>query len=805
MAMEAMAPSKVLTALARASFEDLDSDGDGVITREEFEAFVAKVKAADGPGPAEVPEAADSAEASLKEAPRIQEGLAEVLSNGVRKDGKTEVFYNPAQVFNRDMSVVVLSAFAKLREEEALQKEQRRVQRIEERAQKRIENFEKQKEEAERKGDAEAAEAKAPKVPVLEPLPVQGLKILEALAATGIRTVRYAKELPAGRGGVASVVANDLDPSAVEHMKRNFAHNELDEDRFKAAQGCANAHMYARRAKGPGGVGNQAAYDVIDLDPYGTVSPFVDAAVQAIADGGLLCITSTDMPVLGGNHPETCFARYGGAALKAGYVHEMALRLVLHVFATAAARYGREVRPLLCCSIDFYVRLFIRVFDSPARAKRHASKTAVVHQCVQCESFFVQRFGEIEEGKEPPFATSSSFSGGVTPRRFPPAGVGVKSRFLWPCAGSLAKTIQDPLLSFGLHTSVNQLIVDVTEKQKESFRQRYEREAAQLRSKYQGLEPEFSDDDMNASLPEQDRKRGWQYPLTKTQQKKEFGCIPAEQQRFLWRLQDGHLDIVEDYLGNPKMRKSVDLNRYDAEGLTPLHHAAKLGRGDIVKALIAGNADPLLRDKVHGCTALDYAKSHGEAAEAVKEVKYKPAKVAVPGTECSECKGRLKVGGPFHCGPLYDADFLQRCLRACSPEQMPNLPGVTSWKKINGLLTAMSEEHPAACGCCTDRKSGAFVRFAPEEDQMKTSQKLHVLRTSISDSRSVSQDLPRLFLSEQRCSKRMSTLRVRCLEAHARPSAGLLFAPEHHLGIRAQASRAQSGISEDILWGKGGL
>ena len=24
--------------------------------------------------------------------------------------------------------------------------------------------------------------------------------------------------------------------------------------------------------------------------------------------------------VLGGNHPETCFARYGGAALKAGYV-----------------------------------------------------------------------------------------------------------------------------------------------------------------------------------------------------------------------------------------------------------------------------------------------------------------------------------------------------------------------------------------------------------------------------------------------------------------------------------------------------
>ncbi len=28
--------------------------------------------------------------------------------------------------------------------------------------------------------------------------------------------------------------------------------------------------------------------DVVDLDPYGTASPFIDAAVQCIADGGRL-------------------------------------------------------------------------------------------------------------------------------------------------------------------------------------------------------------------------------------------------------------------------------------------------------------------------------------------------------------------------------------------------------------------------------------------------------------------------------------------------------------------------------------
>lgn len=27
-------------------------------------------------------------------------------------------------------------------------------------------------------------------------------------------------------------------------------------------------------------------YDVIDLDPYGTASPFIDGAVQAVSEGG---------------------------------------------------------------------------------------------------------------------------------------------------------------------------------------------------------------------------------------------------------------------------------------------------------------------------------------------------------------------------------------------------------------------------------------------------------------------------------------------------------------------------------------
>lgn len=74
--------------------------------------------------------------------------------------------------------------------------------------------------------------------------------------------------------------------------------------------------MYQHRNK-------NCRFDVVDIDPYGTAAPFLDAAVQSVSNGGLLCITCTDMAVLCGNHPETCFSKYGTMPTKRQHCHEM--------------------------------------------------------------------------------------------------------------------------------------------------------------------------------------------------------------------------------------------------------------------------------------------------------------------------------------------------------------------------------------------------------------------------------------------------------------------------------------------------
>lgn len=55
------------------------------------------------------------------------------------------------------------------------------------------------------------------------------VNILEALAATGLRSVRYLKEI----NGIEKLHANDLDPKAVELMEKNFEFNEIDKSLYK--------------------------------------------------------------------------------------------------------------------------------------------------------------------------------------------------------------------------------------------------------------------------------------------------------------------------------------------------------------------------------------------------------------------------------------------------------------------------------------------------------------------------------------------------------------------------------------------
>ncbi|KAF9564606.1 N2,N2-dimethylguanosine tRNA methyltransferase [Agrocybe pediades] len=315
---------------------------------------------------------------------------------------ENEAFLNPVQEFNRDLSVACIRVWS---EELNRAKEQRwnkaqanKLKRAAKpTAEKNVESM--AVDVGESSATAKENGSASSSVKTSTGYRPYKFVILEALSATGLRSIRYAKEIPL----VKYVIANDLSAGAVEAMKRNISINGFEEfDASSAASKGANPKqmvhinegdactlMYSHREEK-----NQV--DVVDLDPYGTAAPFIDAAIQCVNNGGLLCVTCTDLSVLATtNYPEKCFSNYGGVPVKAEYCHESALRLLLHTLSTSASRYGRFIEPLLSLSIDFYVRVFIRIQTSPIEVKKALTKNSTFYICSTCQTHYEQPLGRV--------------------------------------------------------------------------------------------------------------------------------------------------------------------------------------------------------------------------------------------------------------------------------------------------------------------------------------------------------------------------------------------------------------------------
>ncbi|XP_056591036.1 tRNA (guanine(26)-N(2))-dimethyltransferase [Triplophysa dalaica] len=326
----------------------------------------------------------------------VREGKAAIIFPSAN-----EVFYNPVQEFNRDLTCAVITEFA--REQLAQrgvrilvpdEKDRVVVELSEEKNGTKDQEATEQPENTQQK-EEESSDKQFITASVGEKCE-QGLRVLEGLAASGLRSVRFALEVP----GLKSITANDYSAKAAALIARNADHNNVSHI-LQASQKDASMVMYEARGK-------KNRYDVIDLDPYGSPSPFIDAAVQAVSEGGLLCITCTDMAVMAGNSGETCYSKYGSVSIKSKYCHEMALRIILHSLDQRAAVYQRYIEPLLSVSVDFYIRVFVRVKTGQAKVKNSASKQALVYNCVGCGSFHLQRMGKrMNQGKHMKYSAAT--------------------------------------------------------------------------------------------------------------------------------------------------------------------------------------------------------------------------------------------------------------------------------------------------------------------------------------------------------------------------------------------------------------
>lgn len=198
------------------------------------------------------------------------------------------------------------------------------------------------------------------------------IRVLDALCATGVRVRRWRNEIPANLQQRLRISANDLDEFAlnwtrishITHPPEVIVEQEFEDDRHnripsgEIINGIHIQQLDARVAM------MESAFQWVDLDPFGSPVSFLDSALQCLSRSGVLEVTATDTAALTGSSPSSMARRYGAKGLVDIYAHDDAVRILLGLIATSAARLDKKIKPILALFDGHHVRVSVQLKTS---------------------------------------------------------------------------------------------------------------------------------------------------------------------------------------------------------------------------------------------------------------------------------------------------------------------------------------------------------------------------------------------------------------------------------------------------------
>ncbi|MEM0156038.1 MAG: N2,N2-dimethylguanosine tRNA methyltransferase [Thermoplasmataceae archaeon] len=198
-------------------------------------------------------------------------------------------------------------------------------------------------------------------------------KSLDAFGGTGVRGIRLALETP------TEVVITEQNPIAYKYVTENITLNNLTVKAYNC--GFQDAC-------------NNEIFDYIDIDPYGTVVPYTDFAVNSVRPGGYIGFTATDLSPLTGSVIMKTRRRYGAFIQNDVFRHEMGLRLLISYIIKRAAVFDRAAYPLISFWNSHFYRLFFRIEKGTEKTDRLLDQIGTVNK----SKLLWNKYRDIEEG-----------------------------------------------------------------------------------------------------------------------------------------------------------------------------------------------------------------------------------------------------------------------------------------------------------------------------------------------------------------------------------------------------------------------
>lgn len=244
---------------------------------------------------------------------QIEEGNVRIkIPHFEKVSSRAPVFYNPVMELNRDLSVAALTVYRQMKDDD--------------------------------------------------------IKICDAFGGSGIRGIRYSKEIK----GVFLAVVNDLNPLAVEIAIENVEQNSLTN--VKVCR--EDANLLLRKCRGK--------FDVVDIDPFGTPSPYVESAASSLKAGGMICVTATDTSALCGTYKKPCIRKYNAKPLRNEYCHETGIRILAGFLSRTFSKYKKYLDFQFSHSTEHYMRLYALVGKGAKNTDQSLENLGYIAHCPKC-------------------------------------------------------------------------------------------------------------------------------------------------------------------------------------------------------------------------------------------------------------------------------------------------------------------------------------------------------------------------------------------------------------------------------------
>ena len=191
---------------------------------------------------------------------------------------------------------------------------------------------------------------------------------LDATSATGIRGIRYCKEL-----GLEEVTLLEINKSSYGSLKSNVESNSLKNAKHENI----SVQEFCNREQ-------PTKFDIIDVDPFGSPAPYMFDILKVAHENSIIAFTATDTAVLCGAHLSACIKTYDAVPMHNELGHEAGIRILIGFFARLAAQFNYGVEVGLSFSYMHYMRAIVKLVKGSKAALSSVKKLGFAYKCRKC-------------------------------------------------------------------------------------------------------------------------------------------------------------------------------------------------------------------------------------------------------------------------------------------------------------------------------------------------------------------------------------------------------------------------------------